>query len=1007
MLHGIWRRSRGKVFLTASAVLAAGTLWAQGLNTQASKDDWEEINFEFNSSVLTDGFPSLLRLADLLKQNTDYKVKLQGHTDSVGSRDYNQKLAQRRAETVKMFLEKYGAAARQIEVASQGKNMPKVDNRTKDGRFMNRRVELSVYDGQGKLVGAGGVGDAIRAMKAAEDCCKDILKRLDQLDEIARLLRDLKNDNANLRKELDDMKGAARTAQADMSKDVKDAISGLPKPLSGQEIQEIATRSATDVVDKTRMPRFSLLGVNLGSDDRGRVTFTGRGRYFAPFHNNFALQAQAEYMYFRDRQEGQLDFGLVNRIKNFQGGLFTSFKNVNLRNLELDGRRDISGNGTLGQAAVTFDYLFKQGRVGLFGTKAFLDNAVIRREALTRTLSIETYLKAVDQVGASTTLGIYKNAYVEGNLGYLKSFGHADRPGGTLRFVFPINDNWAFTVEGGVNETLVGRGNNGRAVFGIQWGNLLRPKEFVGLKHPVPVDIPRVRYEVLTRSVRTGNEPPIADAGPDQIGVNAGNITLDGSASTDPEGDPITFAWQQTGGPAVSLAGANTARATFTAGEGQTYTFRLTVTDDKGASAVARVTVTTARAATVRILRFLASPVQIRSGQSSTLTWQVENAETVTIDGVGNVDPRSGSTSVSPEQTTTYRLTARNRQGEVSETVTVTVERPEVRILFFQASPMNVAAGGSSTLNWQTENADEVTISGVGTVARGGNAVVTPAQTTTYTLTARNRFGSTTAQVTIQVTAAPMPRIVRFTAAPTEILVGENASLVWQVEDATDVSISGIGTVALTGTTTVSPNATTTYVLTARNASGEVTAETVVTVIPQVRIINFTANPSTSPRPGAPVTLSWSTENATDISIDGIGSVQGAGTVVVNPQSDTTYTLRAFGRRSQTNAQVTVRVTPAAPVDGGPIANAGPDQVTTNREIKLDGSRSTSPEGLVIGFSWRAIGRQPELILGADTATPTVRFANLAFGEYVFELTVTDSRGRFARSTTKVFFGAY
>ncbi len=36
--------------------------------------------------------------------------------------------------------------------------------------------------------------------------------------------------------------------------------------------------------------------------------------------------------------------------------------------------------------------------------------------------------------------------------------------------------------------------------------------------------------------------------------------------------------------------------------------------------------------------------------------------------GVGNVDPRSGSTSVSPEQTTTYRLTARNRQGEVSPT---------------------------------------------------------------------------------------------------------------------------------------------------------------------------------------------------------------------------------------------------------------------------------------------------------------------------------------------------
>ena len=47
--------------------LMASSLFAQGLNTGGQgKDDWEEINFEFNSSVLVDGFPSLLRLAELL-----------------------------------------------------------------------------------------------------------------------------------------------------------------------------------------------------------------------------------------------------------------------------------------------------------------------------------------------------------------------------------------------------------------------------------------------------------------------------------------------------------------------------------------------------------------------------------------------------------------------------------------------------------------------------------------------------------------------------------------------------------------------------------------------------------------------------------------------------------------------------------------------------------------------------------------------------------------------------
>jgi len=59
-------------------LVLASLVLAQGLNTVASKDDWEEINFEFDSAVLTDGFPSMLRLADLLNQHPDYKVKLVG-----------------------------------------------------------------------------------------------------------------------------------------------------------------------------------------------------------------------------------------------------------------------------------------------------------------------------------------------------------------------------------------------------------------------------------------------------------------------------------------------------------------------------------------------------------------------------------------------------------------------------------------------------------------------------------------------------------------------------------------------------------------------------------------------------------------------------------------------------------------------------------------------------------------------------------------------------------------
>src|SRR6266849_10643186 len=110
--------------LGALGLMASG-LYAQGLAPGGqTKEDWEEINFEFNSSILSDGYPSLLRLADILSQHRDYRVKVTGHTDYVGSAAYNEKLAVSRAEAVKAFLVKYGVADNQISTAGDGKRAP-------------------------------------------------------------------------------------------------------------------------------------------------------------------------------------------------------------------------------------------------------------------------------------------------------------------------------------------------------------------------------------------------------------------------------------------------------------------------------------------------------------------------------------------------------------------------------------------------------------------------------------------------------------------------------------------------------------------------------------------------------------------------------------------------------------------------------------------------------------------------------------------------------------------
>ena len=210
------------MFLTMAAAA-----WGQGLNVPpgVTKDDWEEINFEFNSSVLVDGFPSLLRLAELLQQNPGYKVQVDGHTDVIGGTQYNDRLGLARANAVRDFLIKYGAAAGQISATSEGKVNPRYPgqkdaySKTDEARYMNRRVSLTVMDAQGRTVGAGGAGEAIRAIAPTAtagltDCCSEVLKKLDKLDDIAKMLKDLGDQNADLKKQLNDLKAAQQVLES-------------------------------------------------------------------------------------------------------------------------------------------------------------------------------------------------------------------------------------------------------------------------------------------------------------------------------------------------------------------------------------------------------------------------------------------------------------------------------------------------------------------------------------------------------------------------------------------------------------------------------------------------------------------------------------------------------------------------------------------------------------------------------------------------------------------------
>jgi hypothetical protein len=565
--------------------------------------------------------------------------------------------------------------------------------------------------------------------------------------------------------------------------------------------------------------------------------------------------------------------------------------------------------GGLGQASFLADYIFGRGRIGIFATRGFKNYAVLNSVQIGPQAFIQTYARMVDQTGINGLVGVWGNAYVEGNVGYLRSHQvtGTHRPGAMLKVVQPLNEHIAFTTEAGLNETMVNVKNSGRIVFGFQVGNYIHPKEYAQTKSPVPMDIPRIRYEILTR--RVGNSPPVANAGPDQIGISAGTVTLDGSASYDPENDPLTYQWTQISGTGVTLATPTAVKTTFTAAAGQTYVFRLTVTDNGGLSSSATTRVSAISPIAAQVVRFDATPSQITAGQTSQLNWTVTGATSVSITpGVGNV-ALSGTTTVSPATTTTYTLTAVGPAGNVTATAIITVGTAVVgtpQIIRFEGSPLSIQPGQQSTLSWTTQGAATVSISGVGAVTLNGSTTVTPAQTTTYTLTASSSDGkSVSAPITITVSTGTIPQVVVFVATPQNISAGESTKLCWQVTGATSIAIQpGIGTnLNANDCATVSPSATTTYTLTASNATGQIQANTTVNV-GTVIITSFSANPVTSTAAGNPVVLSWTTQNATSVVIVGADlqpqTLPVTGSLTVNPITNSTYTLTAYGPGGQT-----------------------------------------------------------------------------------------------------------
>lgn len=105
------------------------------------------VNYDFNkASLKSESYPILFHAVQVLLQNPDVRVEIQGYTDNIGSEEYNMKLGQRRAQTVKDYLVARGISADRLSVRSFGESQPIADNKTAEGRSINRRVEFKVLN---------------------------------------------------------------------------------------------------------------------------------------------------------------------------------------------------------------------------------------------------------------------------------------------------------------------------------------------------------------------------------------------------------------------------------------------------------------------------------------------------------------------------------------------------------------------------------------------------------------------------------------------------------------------------------------------------------------------------------------------------------------------------------------------------------------------------------------------------------------------------------------------
>lgn len=455
-----------------------------------------------------------------------------------------------------------------------------------------------------------------------------------------------------------------------------------------------------------------------------------------------------------------------------------------------------------------------------------------------------------------------------------------------------------------------------------------------------------------TVQITTQNRPPTAKAGPDSGATLGATVTLNGSGSSDLDGQPLTFAWSfvsKPNGSAAMLSNPSAAMPAFTVDQPGSYQVRLTVSDGI-ATAQDDVTITTANPAPTA-----------EAGANRTVT----AGATVQLDGSASSDPNGDLLQ--------YQWTLKSKPANSTAALS---NSAIVNPTFVADKKGNYVIGLKvyDGTTWSAEDLVTITSDNTAPVANAGaDQTVTRGQTVQLNGTASSDVNGQSLTYLWSFTQAPAganPTLSNPTAANPTFVASQSGTYIVQLVVNDGIENSTPDTVIITSENTApvanaGPDQTVAY---GRTVQLNGAASSDANNDPLTYEWSFQSRPA-----GSTATLSGATTVAPTFVADRVGE----------------YVVQLIVRDGTVaSAADTVRI---STTNSKPVANAGPDQsVNINANVVLSGALSSDADNNPLTYTWSFTsfpGTQPTLT-GANTSTAS--FVPTTPGLYVAQLIVND-----------------